>query len=1094
MNVLPLIVRRARRYWQILLTLIFGVILAAVLLASGPLVVQTVQDAALPFALRGDSVLDGNLRLTVFLPPDVEVQATEDQEIRALLAQHLTQVENELLSAKATPFLYPWIGDQLISDQRVNLRTYNPAPETLTILEGAWPEEGFAGDTLPVAIGVSFAQTYGLTVSDKLPLSLRPVDEAPTFSLQVAAIVQPAEPNDPRWQGVFNPLRAQGDERYPVQFSALIPPGNLAAVMQRWFPTSRLESSWQVMIDPTSLQSSELVGFRNELANLQSALVNRSNRVIIETNLPAVIERIENQAQGIQLPLYFLLLEVLLLALYYIVMVSGLYVHQVEGEFARLGSRGASLRQVTRLQLVEAGIIALIGLICGPLLAYAIVLGLAEWGPLASVLQYAQVNIRLPLASWLAAAAGGVVLILALLLPAIPAVRRGVVVHLQQRARNDRPPLWQRLYLDVFLLVGGLLLLWRVQMTGGFSRVDWLLLAAPLALLIGSATILLRLLPPGLRFLARGAARGRNLALPLALQQAARSPNHITRLVLLLTLTLALGILATGINATLVQSDQDRALYATGSTLRLAFDGFVAVDDLANQPGVKTVAPAWRIPAVVNVRTYRSFPAFDMLAIDPFSMAGAAVFRSDFSNIPMGEQLGKLVTDPKQVAPVLSLPGAPRQVGLWLATEEAARLGYNPLEYLAVQVKIKTAAGQMLVTSLNLSNLEGDLESGDKVLWGFFEGTLPELLPEQVPVAIHSIWFRLKRVPPEVYSGFIGNRRLALDDLSVAGEDGVFEVVEDFEDPSRIWQTNSANFSASYSRRAPSRSPVASVALLLPYRPGTAFAFSLADISRHNVALPVLASPGFLEITGLAEGDRAQIQFLGTTKIVEIRGVVDYFPTLYDQDNRAFVVSAMIPLLNDLNGQLARPFNPNEFWVRLDDGQDAQALFDRYPAADRTWELNSELARIQSDPFSLGLRTVTTLGTLVTFLLSLVGFITYFILSARQRATVYGILRSLGMSPAQLYGSLIIEQIVLIAAGVGLGVVLGILLNRLILPDLPVVLGDAPPVPPFQARENLSLVLRVIGGLSLAYLLALFVGTVLLWRSEIHRILRIGEE
>jgi predicted lysophospholipase L1 biosynthesis ABC-type transport system permease subunit len=143
---------------------------------------------------------------------------------------------------------------------------------------------------------------------------------------------------------------------------------------------------------------------------------------------------------------------------------------------------------------------------------------------------------------------------------------------------------------------------------------------------------------------------------------------------------------------------------------------------------------------------------------------------------------------------------------------------------------------------------------------------------------------------------------------------------------------------------------------------------------------------------------------------------------------------------------------------------------------------------------ALGLRGVTTLGTLVTFILSLVGFITYFILSARQRMTTYGVLRSLGISPGQLYGSLLVEQSVLILAGMALGIGMGVLLNRLILPDLPVVLGGGPPVPPFIPQDNWPAVLRLILGLGVAYLLALAVGTLLLMRTRMHRVLRIGEE
>ena len=51
----------------------------------------------------------------------------------------------------------------------------------------------------------------------------------------------------------------------------------------------------------------------------------------------------------------------------------------------------------------------------------------------------------------------------------------------------------------------------------------------------------------------------------------------------------------------------------------------------------------------------------------------------------------------------------------------------------------------------------------------------------------------------------------------------------------------------------------------------------------------------------------------------------------------------------------------------------------------------------KADPLTLGLRSVIFLGYSLTLILSLVGFATYFYLTARQRGAIYGILRSLGL-------------------------------------------------------------------------------------------------
>jgi hypothetical protein len=1093
MNFLPLLARRSLRYWQLLLTLILGVLLSTALLASGPLLVQFVQNAALPVALRSQNVLDGSLKLSVFQRPDPQAFAEMDAGMRATISDTLKSAGYQVLSASSMQFMYPWLGAQLLLDQRVNLSTYQAAPDTVAMIAGEWPGPPAADGRIPVAIGTSFADTYGLQVGDELPLSLRTSAEQPDIVLLISGILQPKTSGDPRWAGELNPLRDQADERYTVQFSVLLPQESYFQVAQQLFPTSELENSWYVLVDPPSLTVSEIPAFRQELQDLQNQLPNLGTRVLLDSNLPGVLDKVEQEANGIAVPLYILLLEVLLLALYYVVMVSGLYVRQVEGEFARLGSRGASTGQVLRMQTIEAGLLALLGLLLGPLLAFLLIEGLAAWGPFTNVVQLTHIRITIPAASWVAAALGAVVLLLALLLPAIPAVRRGVITYLQNRAREERPPLWQRLYLDVFLLAAGLVFLWRLQLSGGFNRVDWLLLLAPLALLLGTATILLRLIPPLLRGLAELTARGRGLALPLALRQAARSPNHIARLVLLLTLTMALGILATGLGATLDTSEQERARYAAGADLRLVFDGFTAPGDVSAQPGVSAVAATWRSPASINVRAYRSFPTFELLAIEPYSLADVTSFRSDFSAQPMGVLLGYLATDPAQVAPVLPLPGHPQQVGLWLGVPNQKSYGYNPLEYINLQAKLKTAQGQMIMTNLDLSHTEPD-PNAENAVWGLFTGDLPKLDPGQYPLSLHSFWFRVRNVPERVSQQSFFSYNLAVDDLSTAEAGGDFQVVEDFEEPTRIWQTNVREMSARFSRRGIHRSGSASVLIILPNSSGPVYAFSLADTNFNRSALPALVSQGFLDATGLEVGQSAIVQLLGTTETIDIRGVVDYFPTMYDQGDQSFIITASTPLLNRLNGILARPINPTDLWIRASTAQAIPEIKTAFPGASNILDIPSEIARVKADPLALGLRGVTTLGTLVTFILSLVGFITYFILSARQRMTTYGVLRSLGISPGQLYGSLLVEQSVLILAGMALGIGMGVLLNRLILPDLPVVLGGGPPVPPFIPQDNWPAVLRLILGLGVAYLLALAVGTLLLMRTRMHRVLRIGEE
>jgi ABC-type antimicrobial peptide transport system permease subunit len=150
--------------------------------------------------------------------------------------------------------------------------------------------------------------------------------------------------------------------------------------------------------------------------------------------------------------------------------------------------------------------------------------------------------------------------------------------------------------------------------------------------------------------------------------------------------------------------------------------------------------------------------------------------------------------------------------------------------------------------------------------------------------------------------------------------------------------------------------------------------------------------------------------------------------------------------------------------------------------------------RIQADSMALGLRSATLLSFFVATVLSLVGFGTHFYLSTRQRQSSFVVLRALGVSPRQLYGSLLLEQSLLILSGLALGTLLGLLLLRLIVPGLPLRLGGAPPVPPFVARIDWTTIARLYAVLGACFVVAMGAATGMLWRARLHRALRMELE
>jgi hypothetical protein len=79
-------------------------------------------------------------------------------------------------------------------------------------------------------------------------------------------------------------------------------------------------------------------------------------------------------------------------------------------------------------------------------------------------------------------------------------------------------------------------------------------------------------------------------------------------------------------------------------------------------------------------------------------------------------------------------------------------------------------------------------------------------------------------------------------------------------------------------------------------------------------------------------------------------------------------------------------------------------------------------------------------------------------------------------------------------SGLALGTFLGILLNQLTLSGLPLRLGELDTIPPFIVQTDWTLIIRLYLTMAAAFLISLGMAIVFLWRVQIHRVLRIGEE
>ena len=1105
------ILRRAARHWQILLTLSLGVLLSTALLASSPILVNTVVEFGLRRTLLAADAATSDLRLRAFGRLDASDYAALDSQVQQTVTGRIPAFTDQTIPVLGSRWFHPWLDGNVLPEERVNFRVYG-SEETdirqyVSFVAGSWPAEPYPEPSVvAVVIGQEMADAYGLQVGDSLPGSITNSVEQPEFSLQISGIVQPLDGADPYWFGAASPLRSESTERWLAQYGVLVDQATFFSLAEAILPSgSTHEYYWHVTIDPASLTSDQIPLLRALLQLLREALRPLSPSVTIDTGLDAVLANFADQSTAVRAPLYFLTAEVVLLTLYYVIMVAALAVRQVEREFAVLQSRGAASRQIYRIQGGEALLISGVALISGPFLGLAFVRALTLFGPLADVGEPSW-GLTLPGIAWLAAAVGAIACITGLLLPVGQSVRRTIVNYQQSTNRVTQPPFWQRYYLDVFVLAIGLVLLWRLQYFGGIvgggtsqPRVDWLLLLSPLALLMGAGTILLRLFPLLLTFLAAIARGGRGIVGNLAMLQAARNPTHVARLVLLLTLAIALGILSTGINATLDASELERAQYEAGSDIRLLSRRTLPLFEVATLPSVTQASGLWR--SLGSLTLGREFLRFEVLAIDPQTFGTMTNYRDDFTTEPIPVLLDRLALDDVSGQPLVALPGQPAKLGLWIWSAPdpdwpsgAAPRGDSYLDRFGLEAKLTTAQQDTFLIDLT-STETGYPADG----WRYFEGTLPPLPISSYPLGLHSFWLRNRTIIEGNFSRTSpAQMRLAFDTLTVTdATTGETAVVYEFETLTDIWRTTHPTSDINFETRQV-HSGSGSQALFLNLGSLDLAGFLLANPFPLTTPLPALVSESFLARAETAVGETINLSVDSRPMRFEIVGVVNYFPTMYETFNAGYIITNRALLLDDFNANTNRAENNSEAILAVDTAVAPEtvtaAALSTLSGVDDAIEQETVRRTLKADPMALGLRSVTLFGYLLTTALSLVGFATHFYLSAKQKEAIYGVLRSIGMSPGQLYSMLVLEQVVLILAGLAIGTALGVLLNQITLPGLPITFGDRLPTPPFIARNDWTAVIQIYLTLAIAFFISLGVATLLLWRTKLHQVLRVGEE
>ncbi|MGZ9160304.1 MAG: FtsX-like permease family protein [Candidatus Limnocylindrales bacterium] len=1120
--------RRSRAAWPIVAAAGLICVLAATLLAAGPMYAGAVSIAGLHRVLADAPVEEANIAAAYRVAPD-RADAV-DAAITQELGRALGAVGGRVIRVgRSDTFELPGQPVGPLTDL-VEIGFAEGIESQATMVDGSWPADLPAGVTasadepVPVAVSEQVAQPLGLAVGQELRLPSR-IQQAFVLPVRIVGIFRMDDPLARSWWAESQVVEGLvTSDRFATHGPFFTTRANLL----RRATVTRSLLTWRALpeIDALTLETTDDLGAGVGRLKQRIETTAGITGVTVTTSLPDILARADRSLLVSRTGVIILTLQFVVLAAYAVLLSAALLVEHRRLDTAMLRSRGAGPTRIAAISLIEGLLLVVPAALAAPWIAAAALRAFNMGGPLADI--GLRIEPVVSIDAYVAACVAALACLIALLLPALPRVRSFASVH-GSLSRAETSAIGNRLGLDVALLAIAGLGLWQLRHYGapltrsvqGSLGIDPLLVATPAIGFLAGAIVALRLVPLLAGIVERITARGRGLVSSLGARQLARRPLRYTRAALLLMLAMAMGVFAITYTWTWSASQRDQADYQVGADVR-AMPGrqvtsasrWTLDQTYAAMPGVADRMAVDRESIVVP----GADRAGQLIGLDATTAAAVVHFRPDLAVAPLAELVEPLAVA-RPAPEVVILPGEPARLRLDVTLDIAEltapgqdEVTGEPIDEVVDPATIADQSG--LGTSVVVRDAAGQLYrfSGDDVTLASGLRTIEIPLGPEASSGTASFAYPLELASVEIAIGLpeayeATDATVTVDRIETASvvdgtawTDVPFGVARGWRVVGSVYGLPQRPVTASMPGNAlevrTGVDGLATVRGVDEFGRGTRLSFVPADITVVGERpVPAIATRPFLDATARAVGDELSVTIGGIRRTVLLVGEMQAFPTV---DPAAPALVMDLPTLALLRFGGTGAVDPAEEWWLATDPIDREGTAARVrdPAIGSSVVLGADdRARdLAADPVALGVIGVLSIGVAAAALFAIVGFIASAAVAARERITEFALLRALGLSSGQLSGWLSLENATLALISLVAGTGLGLLVAWVALPFVTVTQDASAPYPPVEV----SVPWATIALLEAAGVVALTVAVIglsrLLRRVGLASALRSGED
>ncbi|MCL1829914.1 MAG: hypothetical protein FWG21_00620 [Oscillospiraceae bacterium] len=262
----------------------------------------------------------------------------------------------------------------------------------------------------------------------------------------------------------------------------------------------------------------------------------------------------------------------------------------------------------------------------------------------------------------------------------------------------------------------------------------------------------------------------------------------------------------------------------------------------------------------------------------------------------------------------------------------------------------------------------------------------------------------------------------------------------------------------------------------------------------------ILVSENFMEKLNMKQGETVGMRWDNNTEVIDciIYDSFKYFPSY---DPKGTEEDEEPPYLIIMNYQLVEHMyriEPYEVWLSLEDGYSSADIYRQLVEDEITLitfeSSSSDVVDMKNNPSIQGMNGILTLSFLVTIIITVSGFMIYWVFDLKNRQLQMGIIRSMGMSTFEVISILLWEQAFMSFVPMFAGMAIGGISSDIFVPMFEFGVTASEAVPPYRVFIYLSDYLRIGVIVTSAILVSMIIIGVMISRIKISQTLKLGED